>query len=104
VASAAGYMTGGGNMAALPALLMLTGARPDPVWMVGWFAIISMLGVFTAIPIKRQLIQRPSNSPSPRGGDRRDAAVAHAHGVEGLCEGAAPRVSALIRRRHRLGT
>ena len=30
VASAAGYMTGGGNMAAVPALLMLTGALPAP--------------------------------------------------------------------------
>lgn len=56
VASAAGFMTGGGNMAALPALLMLTGARPDPVWMVVWLGIIAALGVFTAIPIKRQLI------------------------------------------------
>ena len=56
VASAAGFMTGGGNMAAVPALLMLTGMRPDPWSMFFWFAIISLLGVFTAIPIKRQLI------------------------------------------------
>jgi uncharacterized oligopeptide transporter (OPT) family protein len=33
VASAAGFMTGGGNMAAIPALLVVTGARPDPLWM-----------------------------------------------------------------------
>lgn len=56
VASAAGYMTGGGNMAALPALLMLTSVRPDPWMMVFWFAMIAALGVFAAIPIKRQLI------------------------------------------------
>jgi uncharacterized oligopeptide transporter (OPT) family protein len=56
VASAAGFMTGGGNMAALPALLLLTGMRPDPWAMVGWFAVIAGLGVFAAIPIKRQLI------------------------------------------------
>jgi uncharacterized oligopeptide transporter (OPT) family protein len=56
VASAAGYMTGGGNMAAFPALLMLTAVMPDPVWMVAWFAVIAALGVFAAIPIKRQLI------------------------------------------------
>ncbi len=56
VASAAGFMTGGGNMAAVPALLMLTGMRPDPWSMFFWFAVISLLGVFTAIPIKRQLI------------------------------------------------
>lgn len=56
VASAAGYMTGGGNMAAVPALLMLTGAKPDPYMLVLWFAVISTLGVFAAIPIKRQLV------------------------------------------------
>lgn len=56
VASAAGYMTGGGNMAAVPALFMLTGALPSGGWLVAWFAVISALGVFAAIPIKRQLI------------------------------------------------
>jgi OPT family oligopeptide transporter len=56
VASAAGYMTGGGNMAAVPALLMLTGALPSTGWLVAWFAVVSALGVFAAIPIKRQLI------------------------------------------------
>jgi uncharacterized oligopeptide transporter (OPT) family protein len=56
VASAAGYMTGGGNMAAVPALLMLTGALPPTGWLVAWFAVVSALGVFAAIPIKRQLI------------------------------------------------
>ena len=56
VASAAGYMTGGGNMAALPALLLLTGAQPSGWWMFLWFAVIAALGVFAAIPIKRQLI------------------------------------------------
>lgn len=56
VASAAGYMTGGGNMAAVPALLMLTGVRPDGWALFFWFACIATLGVFAAIPIKRQLI------------------------------------------------
>ena len=56
VASAAGYMTGGGNMAAVPALLILTGMRPDAWSMMAWFAVIAALGVFAAIPIKRQLI------------------------------------------------
>jgi uncharacterized oligopeptide transporter (OPT) family protein len=58
VASAAGYMTGGGNMAAIPALLMLTGLRPDAVSSIVWLAVIATLGVFTAIPIKRQLINK----------------------------------------------
>ncbi|MRG91372.1 OPT family oligopeptide transporter [Polyangium spumosum] len=58
VASAAGYMTGGGNMAAFGALLMVTTMRPDPLWMMLWFGAIAALGVFAAIPIKRQLINR----------------------------------------------
>lgn len=56
VASGAGYMTGGGNMAAFGALLMVTTVRPDTWSMVAWFALIAALGVFAAIPIKRQLI------------------------------------------------
>ncbi|MBM3991450.1 MAG: OPT family oligopeptide transporter [Planctomycetes bacterium] len=63
VASGAGYMTGGGNMAAYGALLMMVVthqglARPATVPMIGWFALIAALGVFAAIPIKRQLINK----------------------------------------------
>ena len=58
VSSGAGYMTGGGNMAAFGALLMITPMRPDTIPMVAWFAVIAALGVFVAIPIKRQLINR----------------------------------------------
>jgi OPT family oligopeptide transporter len=56
VAAAAGYMTGGGNMAAVPALLLLTGLRPEPWAMFCWFAVIAAMGVCAAIPIKRQLV------------------------------------------------
>ena len=58
VSSGAGYMTGGGNMAAFGALLMVTTVRPDTLSMVLWFAAIAALGVFAAIPIKRQLINK----------------------------------------------
>ncbi len=58
VASGAGYMTGGGNMAALGALLMVTAVRPPTLPLVAWFALIAALGVFVAIPIKRQLINQ----------------------------------------------
>jgi OPT family oligopeptide transporter len=58
VASGAGYMTGGGNMAALGALLMVTTVRPPTLPLVAWFAVIAALGVFVAIPIKRQLINQ----------------------------------------------
>ena len=58
VASGAGYMTAGGNAAAFGALVMITTAEPDKLALVAWFAIIAALGVFVAIPIKRQLINR----------------------------------------------
>lgn len=58
VASGAGYMTGGGNMAAFGALLMVTTVRPEPLPTIAWFALIAALGVFAAIPIKRQLINQ----------------------------------------------
>jgi uncharacterized oligopeptide transporter (OPT) family protein len=56
VASAAGYMTGGGTVAAIPAVMMLTGTVM-PWWqMLPWVATIALLGVITAIPMKRQMI------------------------------------------------
>jgi uncharacterized oligopeptide transporter (OPT) family protein len=65
VASGAGYMTGGGNMAAYGALVMVIAAAPalglstpDPVPMIAWLGVIAALGVFVAIPIKRQLINK----------------------------------------------
>ncbi|MEO7094892.1 MAG: OPT/YSL family transporter, partial [Polyangiales bacterium] len=58
VSSGAGYMTGGGNMAAYGALLMIPFVAPPTLHMVAWFAAIAALGVFCAIPIKRQLINR----------------------------------------------
>jgi len=66
VASGAGYMTGGGNMAAFGALLMVTAVRPPSTPMVLWFAAIAALGVFAAIPIKRQLINKEA-LPFPTG-------------------------------------
>jgi OPT family oligopeptide transporter len=66
VASGAGYMTGGGNMAAFGALLMVTTVRPEAVPMIAWFAVIAALGVFAAIPIKRQLVNKEA-LPFPTG-------------------------------------
>ncbi|NVB84299.1 MAG: OPT/YSL family transporter [Kofleriaceae bacterium] len=66
VASGAGYMTGGGNMAAFGALLMVTSLRPNVAPMIVWFAAIAALGVFAAIPIKRQLINQEA-LPFPTG-------------------------------------
>ncbi|HWU87996.1 MAG TPA: OPT family oligopeptide transporter [Kofleriaceae bacterium] len=64
VASGAGYMTGGGNMAAYGALMMIPVAQqgvlaePSRPALIVWFAVIAALGVFVAIPIKRQLINK----------------------------------------------
>lgn len=56
VASAAGYMTGGGTVAAIPALMMITG-QPMGGWqMFFWITSIAMLGVVMAIPMKQQMI------------------------------------------------
>ncbi len=56
-ASAAGYMTGAGIVNAIPALMML---RPEAVpgrWpLTIWLLAISWLGVFLAVPAKRQLV------------------------------------------------
>lgn len=82
VASAAGYMTGGGNMAALPALVMLTGVRPDATMMVFWFAAIAGLGVFAAIPIKRQLVNREQLAFPTGTATAETLRALHAHGSE----------------------
>ncbi len=66
VASGAGFMTGGGNMAAFGALLMVTNDRPPSIPIILWFAVIAALGVFAAIPIKRQLIDE-EKLPFPTG-------------------------------------
>lgn len=66
VASGAGFMTGGGNMAAFGALLMVTSDRPPSIPIIVWFAAIAALGVFAAIPIKRQLIDEEA-LPFPTG-------------------------------------
>jgi uncharacterized oligopeptide transporter (OPT) family protein len=65
-ASAAAFMTGGGNMAALPALVMLTGHRPGALALFVWFAVIAALGVVTAIPLKRRIIDE-EDLPFPLG-------------------------------------
>ncbi len=83
VASAAGYMTGGGNMAALPALIMLTGERPPMYILMAWFACIAGLGVFAAIPIKRQLINREQLTFPTGTATAETLKALYAHGQEG---------------------
>jgi len=55
-ASAAGYMASAGLTSSIPALYLTTG-RVLTWWeMMGWLAALSILGVFMAVPLKRQLI------------------------------------------------
>ncbi|MFM8704855.1 MAG: OPT/YSL family transporter, partial [Planctomycetia bacterium] len=55
-ASAAGYMSSAGLVSAIPALYLTTG-RMLAWWEIGlWLLALSLLGVFMAIPLKRQLI------------------------------------------------
>ena len=56
VASAAGYMTGGGTVAAIPAMMMITGEPMEGFRMFLWISAIAFLGVIMAIPMKQQMI------------------------------------------------
>ena len=55
-ASAAGYMSSAGLVSALPALTLTTGRLMQWWELMLWLAALSFLGVFMAIPLKRQLI------------------------------------------------
>jgi OPT family oligopeptide transporter len=56
-ASAAGYMTGAGMVNAIPALMLLNPQAVPSHWvLMVWIGVISFLGVFLAIPAKRQMI------------------------------------------------
>jgi len=88
VASGAGYMTGGGNMAAFGALLMITTVRPDTLPMVAWFAVIAALGVLAAIPIKRQLINKEALAFPTGTATAETIRSIHGAGAAGALEGA----------------
>ena len=56
-ASAAGSMTSAGIVNAIPALWMMNpGAVPPQAILIVWIVLISFLGVFLAVPAKRQMI------------------------------------------------
>ena len=61
-ASAAGSITSGGISNAIPALMMLNAAAIPAtmaarcLWLIPWVIVISWLGVFLAVPAKRQMI------------------------------------------------
>jgi OPT family oligopeptide transporter len=57
-ASAAGYSTGGTLATAAGAMLLITGDNDRLGWVAttGWVFFVALLGVFLAIPMKRQMI------------------------------------------------
>ncbi len=55
-ASAAGYMASAGLVSAIPALTLITGQQLKAWELMAWLTAVSLLGVFMAIPLKRQLI------------------------------------------------
>jgi len=55
-ASSAGYSTGGTMVSAVAAYLMLTGHHMEWQTLAVWTFFLAMLGVFLAIPMKRQMI------------------------------------------------
>lgn len=55
-ASAAGYIATAGLISSIPALMMTSGQRLTPLQLGLWMATLSMLGVFVAIPMKRNMI------------------------------------------------
>jgi uncharacterized oligopeptide transporter (OPT) family protein len=61
-ASAGGSMTSAGIVNAIPAMMMLNAAalpvsfQARCLWLIPWVAVISGLGVFLAVPAKRQMI------------------------------------------------
>lgn len=55
-ASAAGYMASAGLVSAIPALYLTTGRALNWWEMMLWLGAVSVLGVFMAVPLKRQLI------------------------------------------------
>lgn len=57
-ASSAGYSTGGTMVSAIAAYLIVTGEHIPPTVLVLWTFFLAALGVFMAIPMKRQMINR----------------------------------------------
>jgi uncharacterized oligopeptide transporter (OPT) family protein len=58
VASAAGYATGSALVSYQGAWLLMTGHHPPGWTLLAWTLLLSALGVFFAVPLKRQFVDR----------------------------------------------
>ncbi|MFM7158800.1 MAG: OPT family oligopeptide transporter [Planctomycetaceae bacterium] len=94
-ASAAGYMASAGLVSAIPALTLVTGRQLLWWEIMAWLAAVSFLGVFMAIPLKRQLINI-DQLPFPSGIATAETLKSmHTAGREAILKGRALIVSAL---------
>jgi OPT family oligopeptide transporter len=86
VSSAAGFMASAGLTSAIPALLLLNGTVLTPFHLFLWIGAISVLGVFIAIPMKRQMINI-DQLPFPSGIAAAETIKSlHGHGEEALAK------------------
>ena len=74
-------------MAAFGALMMITTVRPPALPMVAWLGAIAALGVVTAIPIKRQLINKEALAFPTGTATAETIRVIHGGGSESAAEG-----------------
>ena len=101
-ASAGGVMTGAGLVNAIPALMMLEpGALPPDLktrclWLIPWIATVGGLGVFLAVPAKRQMINI-EKLPFPTGtAAARTLSTLHAEGGEAAKQAQALGIAGLV--------
>ena len=94
-ASAAGYMASAGLVSAIPALTLVTGRQLLWWEIMAWLAAVSFLGVFMAIPLKRQLINI-DQLPFPSGiATAETLRSMHTAGRDAILKGRALAISAL---------
>lgn len=96
VSSAAGFMASAGLTSAIPALLLLNGTVLTPFHLFLWIGAISVLGVFIAIPMKRQMINI-DQLPFPSGIAAAETIKSlHGHGDEAIAKAKSLGIGGLI--------
>ncbi|RPI84542.1 MAG: hypothetical protein EHM42_07435, partial [Planctomycetaceae bacterium] len=95
-ASAAGYMASAGLVSAIPALTLVTGRELGAWEGMAWLSAVSLLGVFMAIPLKRQLIN-VEQLPFPEGrATAQTLSSMHTAGTEAIHKARALVVAAVL--------
>ena len=95
-ASSAGYSTGGTMVSAIAAYLMLTGEHMSYGILTLWTFFLAMLGVFMAIPMKRQMINIEQLKFPSGVACAETLKSLHSHGAEAMKKAKALGISGLI--------